>query len=159
MHCKKKNMMNKKKIGLAADHAGFYMKELVLKSLIKEGYDVKDFGAHSADDVDYPDYAHLLGYAIEKGEYELGFVFCGSGNGINMTINKHQDIRSALCWTAEIAEMARLHNNANCCAIPSRYISANEVLKIAKSFLSAEFEGGRHERRVNKISLPDFNKK
>jgi ribose 5-phosphate isomerase B len=151
--------MKKHKIGLAADHAGFYMKELVLKMLTKDGHDVKDFGAHSADDVDYPDYAHLLGYAIEKGEYELGFVFCGSGNGINMTINKHQYIRSGLCWTPEIATFARAHNNANVCAIPARFISANEVMAVVKAFLAAEFEGGRHERRVNKIPLPDFTKK
>ena len=151
--------MKKPKIGLAADHAGFHMKELVLRTLSKEGYDVKDFGAHSFEDVDYPDFAHLLGYAIDKDEYDLGFVFCGSGNGVNMAVNKHQNVRSALCWQAEIAEMARMHNNANVCAIPARYISANEVLKIVKAFLAAKFEGGRHERRVNKIPLPDFSKK
>lgn len=151
--------MKKTKIGLAADHAGFHMKELVFKYLTKEGYEVKDFGTHSSEDVDYPDFAHLLGTAIEKGDCELGFVFCGSGNGVNMAINKHQNIRSGLCWSEEIALLVKAHNNANVCAIPSRFISANEVLKIVKIFLSTEFEGGRHARRVSKIPLPDITKK
>lgn len=145
--------MKKPSIAVAADHAGFHMKELVLKFLSNEGYVVKDFGAHSADAVDYPDFAHLLAFAIENGEYDLGFVFCGSGNGINMTVNKHQNIRSGLCWTEEIAILTKAHNNANVCAIPSRFITANEALKIATAFVKTEFEGGRHERRVNKIPL------
>lgn len=144
----------KQKIALAADHAGYYMKELVKTSLKKQGYEVADFGTHSDSDVDYPDYIHLLGYAIDNSECQLGFVFCGSGNGVNITANKHLGVRSALCWEAEIASMARAHNNANVCAVPSRYISANEVLAISKAFLETEFEGGRHDRRVCKIALP-----
>lgn len=146
--------MKKQKIALAADHAGFHMKELIKKYLTKEGYEVKDFGAHSDEDVDYPDFAHLLAYGIEKGECELGFVFCGTANGVNITANKHQGIRSGLCWKPEIAEMVRAHNNANVCAIPARYVTANETLEIVKAYLRTEFEGGRHERRVNKIALP-----
>ncbi|MBK8806856.1 MAG: ribose 5-phosphate isomerase B [Bacteroidales bacterium] len=151
--------MKKPKIALAADHAGFHMKELVRKHLSKEGYEVKDFGAHSDEDVDYPDFAHLLAYAIEKSEYDLGFIFCGTGNGINMTVNKHQNIRSGLCWNTEVAEMARAHNNSNVCAIPARFITSNEVLKIVKVYLNTEFEGGRHERRVNKIPVPNLTNK
>jgi len=151
--------MGKDRIGLACDHAGFHMKELVLKQLTKDGVNVKDFGAHSADDVDYPDFAHMLAYAMEKDEYNLGFVFCGSGNGVNMVMNKHTNIRSALCWNAEIAQLARAHNDANVCAIPARFISANETLKIVKAFLTTEFEGGRHERRVLKIQIPDLTNK
>lgn len=148
--------MSKPKIALAADHAGFHMKELVKKYLTKEGYMVKDFGAHSDEDVDYPDFAHLLGYAIEKGDYQFGFVFCGSGNGVNITINKHQNVRSGLCWSVEIAELVRAHNDANVCAIPARFVTSNEVLKIVKAYLKTEFEGGRHARRVNKIPIPNL---
>jgi len=146
--------MKKPIIALAADHAGFHMKDIISHFLVKEGYEVKDFGTHSYTDVDYPDFAHQLGYAIDSHEYELGFVFCGSANGVNMTVNKHANVRSALCWTAEIAELAKAHNNANVCAIPARFISANEAIKIAKAFLNTDFEGGRHERRTNKISIP-----
>lgn len=151
--------MKRPKIAVAADHAGFHMKELVCKYLTKEGYVVKDFGAHSDEDVDYPDFAHLLAYAIEKNEYELGFVFCGTGNGVNMTVNKHQNIRSGLCWNTEIAELTKAHNNANICAIPARFVTSNEVLKIVKVYLNTEFEGGRHERRANKIPIPDLTNK
>jgi len=151
--------MGKDRIGLACDHAGFHMKELVLKQLTKEGLNVKDFGAHSADDVDYPDFAHMLAYAMDREEYNLGFVFCGSGNGVNMVMNKHKNVRSALCWNEEIAHLARAHNDANVCAIPARFISANETLKIVKAFLSTEFEGGRHQRRVDKIQIPNLNNK
>lgn len=151
--------MDKNRIGLACDHAGFHMKELVLKQLTKEGVNVKDFGAHSADDVDYPDFAHMLAYAMDREEYNLGFVFCGSGNGVNMVMNKHKNVRSALCWNAEIAGLARAHNDANVCAIPARFISANETLKIVKAFLSTEFEGGRHQRRVEKIQIPNLSNK
>lgn len=147
--------MEKLKIALAADHAGFHMKELVIKQLIKEGYVIKDFGAHSSEDVDYADFAHILAYAIEKGEYDFGFVFCGTGNGVNITVNKHQNCRSALCWNAEIAELVRAHNDANVCAIPARFVTANDVLKIVKAYLNTPFEGGRHAKRISKIPLPD----
>ncbi len=146
-------------IGLASDHAGFHMKELVSKFLTKEGFTVKDFGAHSAEDVDYPDFAHMLAFAIDKQECTIGFVFCGSGNGVNMAVNKHPHVRSALCWNEEISQLARQHNDANVCAIPARFISANEVLKIVKIFIATKFEGGRHERRVKKIQLPDLTKR
>jgi len=145
--------MEKIIIGLAADHAGFYMKDLVLHNLLKDGYEVKDFGTYSGDAVDYPDFAHLLASSVEKGECNLGFVFCGTGNGVNMTVNKHQNIRSGLCWNTEIARLVKAHNDANVCAIPARFITENEALDIVKVFLSTTFEGGRHERRVNKISI------
>lgn len=145
--------MKKQTIALAADHAGFYMKEMVRKYLLQEGYRVKDFGAFSDESVDYPDYIHPLGAAIDKQEYELGFVFCGSGNGVNMTVNKHQHVRSGLCWSQEMARLVRAHNNANVCAVPARFISANEAMDIVKTFLSTEFEKGRHEQRIKKIPL------
>lgn len=145
--------MNKPTIALAADHAGFHMKELIRKDLIKQGYTVHDFGTHSEEDVDYPDSVHPLGYAIENNEYDLGIVFCGSGNGVNMTVNKHQNVRSGLCWNEEIARLVKAHNNANICAIPARFVTANDVIKIVTVFLHTEFEGGRHLRRVNKIPL------
>lgn len=143
--------MTRQKIAIAADHAGFYMKELVLKQLTKEGYEVKDFGTYSDEAVDYPDFAHALGAAIDANEYNCGFVFCGSGNGVNMVANKHKSVRSALCWESEIAQLARAHNNANVCAIPARFISANETLKIVNAFLNTAFEGNRHAQRVAKI--------
>lgn len=145
--------MNKPTIAVAADHAGFHMKELIRKQLLKQGYSVHDFGTHSDEDVDYPDCVHPLGYAIEENKYDVGFVFCGSGNGVNMTVNKHQNVRSGLCWNEEIAMLVKAHNNANICAIPARFVTANEVIKIVNVFLQTEFEGGRHERRVNKIPL------
>ena len=150
--------MKKPTIAIAADHAGFDMKELICKYLIEEGYEVKDFGTYSDEAVDYPDFAHKLGYAIDKQQFDLGFVLCGSGNGVNMTVNKHQNVRSGLCWNSEIAQLAKAHNNANICAIPARFISINEAISIVHAFLNTEFEGGRHERRANKISLPGTDK-
>ncbi|MDR0941980.1 MAG: ribose 5-phosphate isomerase B [Bacteroidales bacterium] len=138
-------------MAVAADHAGFYMKELVLQQLLKEGYEVKDFGTYSDSAVDYPDFAHALAHALEDNEYDYGFLFCGSGNGVNMTANKHKNVRSALCWEREIARLARAHNNANVCALPARFISANEILRIVDVFLNTPFEGGRHAQRVAKI--------
>lgn len=141
-----------KNIGIACDHAGFEYKEKVKLILEEKGYTVSDFGCYSEESVDYPDFAHQLADAITKGDCEVGIQFCGSGNGINMSANKHQAIRSALCWEVEIAELARLHNNANVCTMPARYISFELALEIINSFLSTDFEGGRHERRVNKIA-------
>lgn len=140
------------KIGLACDHAGFEYKEKLKFFLETKNYDVSDFGCFSLESVDYPDFAHQLAESIEKGENNLGIQFCGTGNGINMSANKHQGIRAALCWNNHIAEQSRLHNNANVLTMPARYLSWNEVIGIVKSFLSTEFEGGRHERRVKKIS-------
>lgn len=140
------------KIGLACDHAGFEYKEKLKQLLESKNYDVSDYGCFSLESVDYPDFAHQLAESIEKGENNLGIQFCGTGNGINMSANKHQGIRAALCWNNHIAEQSRLHNNANVLTMPARHLSWDEVIGIVKSFLSTEFEGGRHERRVNKIS-------
>lgn len=140
------------KIALGADHAGFELKELVKKHLLIKGIEVKDFGAYSLDSVDYPDFAHPAASAVQTGECNLGIVICGSGNGINMTVNKHQDIRSALCWLPELASLARQHNNANMIALPARFISAEIGIQCVDAFLEATFEGGRHQKRVDKIS-------
>lgn len=142
-----------RKIGLASDHAGYVMKCFVKNYLEEKGFFVIDYGCSSTDSCDYPDYAHLLGYSIEKELVNLGFVFCGSGNGINMTINKHKNIRSALCWNKEIAKLARNHNNANVCSFPSRFISQSDCLAIVDIFLNEDFEGGRHFNRIIKIPL------
>ena len=140
------------KIAIGADHAGFELKEKVRETLQEMGHEVKDFGPSSDDSVDYPDYAHPVATAVENNEFDLGILMCGSGNGINITANKHQGVRSALCWTEEIASMARLHNNANILAMPARYISEELGLNILKTFVETDFEGGRHQRRIDKIS-------
>ncbi|HCC71493.1 MAG TPA: ribose-5-phosphate isomerase [Bacteroidales bacterium] len=143
----------KKKIAITADHAGFYIKEKLKKYFIKSGYEVKDFGCFSEDSVDYPDFAHRAARSIETGEFNMGFSVCGSGNGMIMTFNKYPGIRSALCWNEEISRLARAHNNANVCSIPGRFISEAEAILIAKTFINTPFDGGRHERRINKIPL------
>lgn len=142
-----------KLIGICADHAGYELKTYVAEWLKEKGYDVKDFGTHSEERCDYPDFAHPLARAIEAKECELGVAVCGSGNGINMTLNKHQGIRAALCWTEEIAELARQHNNANVLVMPGRFISQEEANKILTIFFSTEFEGGRHQQRIDKIPI------
>ena len=141
------------KIGLACDHAGFEYKEKVKEFLSNKRNDINDYGCYSLDSVDYPDFAHKLAESIEKGENKLGIQFCGTGNGINMSANKHQGIRAALCWNTHIAEQARLHNNANILTMPARHLSWEEVKEIVETFLSTDFEGGRHERRVKKIKI------
>lgn len=141
------------KIALASDHAGYSTKEEMKRYLESLGHQVWDFGTHNEESVDYPDFAHPLSIAVEKGEYTLGFIFCGSGNGVSITANKHQGIRSALCWTAEIASLARQHNDANVCAIPARFVSVSDAKHIVKAFLDSKFEGGRHQRRVEKIPV------
>jgi ribose 5-phosphate isomerase B len=141
------------KIGIASDHAGFELKETVKKYLEGKGHSISDFGCNTSESVDYPDYAHPLAEAVGDNTVEKGIAICGSGNGINMTVNKHQEIRSALCWTAEIAKMAREHNNANVLAIPARYIPEETALTIIDTFFNTHFEGGRHERRIDKIPL------
>jgi ribose 5-phosphate isomerase B len=145
-----------KKIAIASDHAGYYLKEKIKKFLAGEKYEIKDFGSFSEENVDYPDYAHPLAAAIAKGEYDLGISICGTGNGINMTVNKHQGIRGALCWNEEMSRLARAHNDANLCALPGRFISESEALLIVKTFLSTEFDGGRHKRRIDKIPLNTY---
>tara|TARA_B100001758_G_scaffold247879_1_gene268089 strand:- start:78112 stop:78534 length:423 start_codon:yes stop_codon:yes gene_type:complete len=139
------------KIGLACDHAGFEYKEKLKEYLSGSGKKIKDFGCYSLESVDYPDFAHQLAESIENNENKLGIQFCGTGNGINMSANKHQGIRAALCWNTHIAEQSRLHNNANILTMPARHLTWEEVREIVDTFLSTDFEGGRHERRVNKI--------
>ena len=141
------------KIAIASDHAGFEYKERLVEYLRGNGYEVKDFGTYSPESMDYPDTVHPLSVAIEKGEYDKGIVLCGSGNGVSMTANKHQGIRCALCWNVEIAWLARLHNDANVCGMPARFIANEEAREVVDRFLTTEFEGGRHQRRVEKIPL------
>ena|ERR1051325_2992850 len=140
------------KIAIGADHAGFSLKEILKKYLVEKGFEVKDFGPDSEASVDYPDYAHPVANAVEKKEVDFGLLMCGSGNGINMAANKHQGIRSALCWNAEIAKLSRQHNDANILTLPARFIEEAEAKKCVDVFLSTSFEGGRHEGRVKKIS-------
>ena len=142
-----------KKVGLAADHAGFELKEFVKKWLEEKNYQYKDFGTCSEESCDYADFAHPLGYAIEADEVYPGIAICGSGEGISMTLNKHQGVRAALCWIPEIAHLARQHNNANVLVMPGRFIDTEMASKILEEFFSTPFEGGRHERRIAKIPL------
>jgi len=142
-----------KKISLASDHAGFEMKENIKDFLSKHGLETVDFGTNSHESVDYPDFAHLLASSIEESKCDAGIAICGSGNGINMTVNKHCKIRGALCWTAEIAKLSRLHNDANVCCLPARFINNKTAIEIVYNFLSTDFEGGRHEERIRKISI------
>jgi ribose 5-phosphate isomerase B len=144
--------MLKLKIGCAADHAGYEYKEFIRDYLVSMGYDVQDFGTHSLDSMDYPDVIHPLAKKLDIAELDLGFIFCGSGNGVNITANKYKNVRSALCWLPEIASLAKQHNNANCLAIPARFVSRETAKEIVEAFLKAEFEGGRHQVRVNKIA-------
>ena len=140
-----------KTIGLASDHAGYPLKELVKEWLTVRGYNFVDFGTNSTDSCDYPEFAHALGSAVEKGECDKGIAICGTGNGINMTLNHHCGIRSALCWQPEIAELARQHNDANVLVMPGRFIDDATAKKCVETFLSTEFEGGRHQRRIDAI--------
>ena len=142
-----------KKIAIAADHAGFYLKEKIITWMLNEKYEVKDFGSSSEESVDYPDYAHPMAAAVAGEDFDLGISICATGNGINMTVNKHQGIRGALCWNEEIARLARAHNDANICALAGRFITESEALLIVKTFLETEFEFGRHKRRIDKIPL------
>ena len=141
-----------KTIGLASDHAGFELKEYIKTWLEAKGYSFKDFGTYSADSCDYADYAHPLAEAVEAGECYPGIAVCGSGQGIGITLNKHQGIRAALCWIPEIAHLARQHNDANVVVLPARFISNDEAMAIVDAFLNTEFEGGRHVRHVEKIA-------
>lgn len=141
------------KIAIASDHAGYYLKEKLLAYLIREKYEVKDFGTSSDASVDYPDFGHPLANAVAAGEFEMGISICGTGNGINMVVNKHPGIRSAICWNEEVSRLSRAHNDANILALPGWYISESEAYLIAKTFLTTSFEGGRHQRRIEKISL------
>jgi ribose 5-phosphate isomerase B len=139
------------KIAIAADHAGFELKSILLPYLTQQGISFEDLGTHSLESMDYPDVAHPLADKVESGEVELGILICGSANGVAMAANKHQGIRAAICWKAEIAALARQHNNANVLCLPARFISSEEASEITNIFLQTEFEGGRHQRRVEKI--------
>ena len=145
--------MAKEKLAIACDHAGYETKEELKNWLENKGYKVQDFGTYSSESSDYPDFAHPMAKSVESGENDLGISLCGSGNGINMVANKHQGIRSALCWIPELASLAKQHNNANVCAIPARFVTIEEAKTIVTAFLEAEFEGGRHQRRIEKIPV------
>lgn len=138
------------KLAIGADHAGFELKE-VLRLFLKEN-ELKDFGTFSAESADYPDFAHPVAVAVESGEFDLGILICGSGNGIAITANKHKGIRAAICWNIELANLARKHNNANILCLPARFISIKEAQEITNTFLNTDFEGGRHVKRISKIS-------
>lgn len=141
-----------KNIAIGCDHAGFPYKQAVLELLRAREYHVLDFGTHSDESADYPDFVHPVAEAVESGRAEFGIVMCGSGNGVAMTANKHQGIRAALCWTEELAALARAHNNANVLALPVRFIELDLAVRIVQVFLATDFEGGRHARRVEKIA-------
>jgi ribose 5-phosphate isomerase B len=143
--------MSLKKIAIGADHAGFNLKEKIKHHLDKQGFKVFDKGCFSDESIDYPDFGHPVADMVEKNNDILGILICGSGNGINMTANKHQGIRSALCWTPEIASLARQHNDANILALPARFISTELAIEIVDLFLNTAFEGGRHAHRTAKI--------
>ena len=140
-------------IAMASDHAGYNLKQDVRAWLENHGAQVKYYGCYSTESCDYPDFAHPLAEAVEKGEQPLGIVICSTGNGICMTANKHQGIRAALCWDVPLAQLARQHNNANVLGMPANFISRDKALEIVEAFFATDFEGGRHERRVNKIAI------
>lgn len=141
----------KKSVGIASDHAGYQLKEFLTGYLAAKGYEVADFGCSSEESCDYADYAHPLASAVENGEAGFGIAICGSGEGMAMTLNKHRGIRAGLAWNTEIAELIKRHNNANVLVLPARFVDNDEALAILQTYLSSEFEGGRHERRIEKI--------
>ncbi len=146
-------MMDKNKIlALGSDHAGYLLKKFLIENLVNNGYQVKDYGTFSEESVDYPDFAHLVAYSVNEGVYDRGILICGTGNGVNITANKYPKVRSALCWNEEIAKFARLHNDANILALPARFIDFNVALNVMNIFLTTGFEGGRHQRRIEKIA-------
>lgn len=140
------------KLGICSDHAGFDYKTDLIKALQQNGHEVVDFGTHSTASIDYPDVAHPLADAVENGDVDLGIAMCGTGNGMQMALNKHQGIRAGLCWDVEIARLIRQHNNANVLVMPARFIPFEKVLEITDAYLSTPFEGGRHQNRIDKIS-------
>ncbi|MBQ7209367.1 MAG: ribose 5-phosphate isomerase B [Paludibacteraceae bacterium] len=147
------NPLSELRIALASDHAGYNLKLIVNEWLISKGAETHDFGCFSTESCDYPDFAHPLAVSVENGDYDFGITICSTGNGICMTANKHQGIRAALCWQERIAELARQHNNANVLGIPANFVSTELALKMVDIFFTTDFEGGRHERRVNKIPV------
>ena len=140
-----------KTIGIANDHAGYELKLKIVAYLRQKGYLVKNFGADTSEPVDYPDFAHPLANAVEQGGCDAGISICGSGNGINMTVNKHSGIRGALCWLPEISRQSRAHNDANICSLPARFVTEETAYCIVDEFLNTQFDGGRHQRRIEKI--------
>lgn len=141
------------KISIGSDHAGFDLKQVILNYLTQKGYSIEDKGCYSSERADYPDFGHAVAQSVLKGETTIGILMCGSGNGINMSANKHQGIRSALCWTPEIASLAKQHNDANILTLPARFIDEKTALECVNAFLSATFEGGRHGDRIAKINI------
>lgn len=141
----------KRIIPIASDHGGFAMKSYLIEKLKENGYEVKDYGCYSDDSVDYPDMIHPLATDIQNGKYSLGIIICGSGNGAQMTANKHPHVRAALCWNVELGKLARQHNDANILSLPGRFISNETAWDIVQAFLNTDFEGGRHIRRIEKI--------
>jgi ribose 5-phosphate isomerase B len=139
------------KIAIGGDHAGFTYKQKLVKYLNRKEIEVKDFGPFSIDSVDYPDFVHPVANVVASGDFDLGILICGSGNGVAMTANKHQEIRAALCWNIDLAQLARQHNNANIICIPERFVDYETAEKMVYYFICSEFEGGRHATRVNKI--------
>ena len=143
---------NGKVLAMGSDHGGYAMKEFLKQKLIDQGYEIKDFGTFSEDSVDYPDMIHPVAKAVNDGNIEKAIIMCGSGNGAQMTANKYPNVRAGLCWTVKQARLTRLHNNANIMSLPGRFIDFEEAWKITKAFLSTDFEGGRHNNRVEKIN-------
>ena len=141
------------KIGFASDHAGFEYKDKLIALMKKKGFETVDFGTYSSESCDYPDFAHRLGNAMDNKEVDLGIALCSSANGITMTLNKHQSVRAALCWKCEIARLAKAHNNANVLTMPARFISYPMATRIVNTWLSTEYEGGRHQKRIDKIPI------
>ncbi len=140
------------KIAIGNDHAGTYYKKEIIKLVKEKGYSIINFGTDTTDSIDYPDFIHPVAEAVEKGEVDFGIIICGSGNGAQMTANKHQKIRAALCWNNELVQLARQHNNANILSIPARFVSLQQALGFVEFFLTTKFEGGRHQTRVKKIA-------
>ena len=140
-------------LGIVNDHAGYYLKLKLLEYLKQKNIQFINFGSDTPDAVDYPDFAHILAKALENKQVDLGISICGTGNGINIAANKHMGIRSAVCWRKEISHLARLHNDANICALPARFITTEEAYEIMDEFINTSFEGGRHIQRINKIPL------
>lgn len=146
-------MSKRVKIAIAGDHAGYELKKYLVEYLTGKGYQLKDFGTNGPESVDYPDFAHPLAKSVSSGENDIGITICGSGNGISMVANKYTGIRAALCWNVEISKLARAHNDANVCSLPARFITNEEARDIVEAFLSTDFEGGRHQKRIEKIPV------
>jgi ribose 5-phosphate isomerase B len=147
-----KNIEKMKRIGIAADHAGYGLKTVFVEKLKEWGYECINCGTDSTNSVDYPDFGHPLGEAIDSGECEMGIAICYSGNGMNMVLNRHRNVRAALCWNKDVATLAKKHNNANVCVLPAHFVSNEDAVEIVSTFFATSFEGGRHERRIGKIN-------